>query len=144
MRAYSLLFLRFSIALLVFHWGLDKILDPGHTLAVSDRFYMGLLSFPALIPILGVMQVGVALAAMVGFARRLVDPVILLLTLGTALGVWKSILDPWGLVFEGTNALFFPSLIVVAACVLLLAFRSDERYVFDRIREEGKEAPAAG
>jgi len=45
-----------------------------------------------------------------------------------------SIIDPWGWFIEGTNTLFFPSLTVFAACLLLIAFRSDESLVLDRRR----------
>jgi hypothetical protein len=37
--------------------------------------------------------------------------------------VWRSIVDPWGWYLTGTNALFFPSLIIFAGAVVLLAFR---------------------
>jgi putative oxidoreductase len=58
MKALSIFFLRISIALLVLLWGIDKIVDPGHALRVSDNFYFGLLSVSALMPLFGVAQVG--------------------------------------------------------------------------------------
>ncbi|CAN5834450.1 MAG: hypothetical protein H0U67_08740 [Gemmatimonadetes bacterium] len=132
MRAWSLLALRITVALLVLHWGLDKILDPGHALRVSDNFYGGLLSHPSLIPILGILQVSVALLALAGALRQIVDPLILLINLGTMMGVWRSVVDPWGWFLEGTNALFFPSVIVVAGCLVLIAFRDQEGFAVDR------------
>lgn len=134
LKPLTLLFLRISIALLVFYWGVDKIVAPEHAVGVSDAFYMGLLSHPSLMPILGVLQVGVALLALTGLFRRIVDPVVLLINLGSLLGVWRSIVDPWGWVLEGTNVLFFPSLIVLAGCLVLIAFREDETFVLDRRR----------
>lgn len=131
MKAYSLLALRVSIALLVFFWGIDKILAPDHAIGVSDRFYFGLLSLPTLVPLLGVAQVGVSILALVGWFRRFVDPVVLLINLGSMMAVWRSIVDPWGWVLEGTNALFFPSLIVTAGCLVLLAFQDQEVFVLD-------------
>jgi len=38
MKTVALLFLRVSVALLIIFWGIDKIVDPAHGLAVSDRF----------------------------------------------------------------------------------------------------------
>jgi len=131
MQAFSLLALRVSIALLVLIWGIDKIVDPGHAVRVSDTFYFGVLSLPAILPILGGLQIIVALLAMVGLFRWWVDPVILVINLGSLLGVWRSILDPWGWWMEGTNALFFPSLTVAAGCLLLIAFRDQESWVLD-------------
>jgi putative oxidoreductase len=132
MRPIALLFLRVSIGLLVFLWGIDKLVDPEHAIRVSDNFYLGLLSLPSLLPLLGIGQIAVALLAMAGLFRRFVDPMILLINLGSLLGVWRSIVDPWGWVLEGTNVLFFPSLIVVAGCLVLIAFQDEERFVLDR------------
>jgi putative oxidoreductase len=137
MKAFSLLFLRVSIALLVLIWGLDKIVDPAHAIRVSDNFYFGLLSVAWLMPVLGAAQVVVALLALVGLCRRFVDPLILLINLGSLLGVWRSIVDPWGWFLEGTNALFFPSLIVAAGCLVIIAFRDQETLVLDRRRGSG-------
>lgn len=142
MQAFSMLALRVSIALLVFWWGVDKIVNPAHAAGVSDTFYFGLFSSEALLMVLGFAQVGVALLALVGLFRRIVDPVILLINLGSGLAVWRSILDPWGWVFEGTNTLFFPSLIVVAGCWVLIAFRDHETLALDVKR--GSSTAAAG
>ena len=141
MQAFSLLALRVSIALLVLIWGIDKIVDPGHAVAVSDTFYFSVLSLPSLLPILGGLQVLVALLAMVGLFRQWIDPLILLINLGSLLGVWRSIIDPWGWWMDGTNALFFPSLTVAAGCLLLIVFRGQESWVLDR-RRGGRPAHA--
>ena len=57
-----------------------------------------------------------------------------MINLGSLIGVRMSIIDPWGWFIEETNTLFFPSLTVFAACLLLIAFRSDESLVLDRRR----------
>ena len=138
MKAATLLFLRVSVALLVLFWGLDKIVNVQHAINVSDAFYFGLLSFPGLVPILGVLECAVAVLALIGLYRWLVDPVIALINLGSLLSVRASIIDPWGWFLEGTNALFFPSLTVFAACLVLLAFRREETLVLDRRRVEAE------
>jgi putative oxidoreductase len=132
MKNVSLLALRISIALLVLLWGVGKIVDSEHAIAISDNFYLGLLSLPSLMPILGVAQVGVSVLAMVGLLRTVVDPLMLLINLGSMIGVWRSIVDPWGWFLDGTNVLFFPSLIVAAGCLVLIAFRDQEVLVLDR------------
>lgn len=132
MKAFALLLLRVSVGLLIVLWGIDKIVDPAHGLAVSDRFYGGLLTMPPLMPIFGGVQSLVGLLFVVGFQRRVVDPAVLLLNTATMVGVWRSILDPWGWYMEGTNVLFFPSLIVFAASLLLLVIRNEETLVLDR------------
>lgn len=135
MKSFALLLLRISVGLLIVWWGLDKIVNPAHGLAVSDRFYGGLLTWPALMPIFGGVQIAAGLLFMVGLFRRVVDPVVLLINAGTMVGVWRSIVDPWGWVLEGTNALFYPSLTIFAASLLLLAIRSEETLVLDRRRQ---------
>ena len=127
MKARTLLFLRISVALLVLLWGTNKIVNVEGAISVSDRYYFGLLSASGLVPILGIVQCAVAVLALVGLWRAVVDPVIALINLGSLLGVRTSIIDPWGWFIEGTNVLFFPSLTVFAASLLLL--------VVDRLRE---------
>jgi putative oxidoreductase len=134
MKSFVLLLLRISVGLLIVWWGLDKIVDPAHGLAVSDRFYGGLLTWPALMPIFGGVQTLAGLLFMVGLFRRVVDPLVLLLNTASLLGVWRSIVDPWGWYMEGTNALFFPSLTVFAASLLFLAIHNEETLVLDRRR----------
>jgi len=132
MRAYAFLLLRISVALLIVLWGIDKIVDPAHGVAVSDRFYGGLLSLPPLMPVFGGVQILVGGLALVGLFRRVVDPLVLLLNTASMVGVWRSILDPWGWVLEGTNVLFFPSLTVFAASLVLVLNREGETLVLDR------------
>lgn len=145
MKAATLLFLRVSVALLVLIWGIDKIVNVEHAVGVSDRFYFGILSSRTLLPILGVAQCAVGVLALIGLYRSIVDPVIALINLGTLLAVHASIIDPWGWFLEGTNSLFFPSLTVFAACLLLIAFRSEEIWAVDlRRRPSGGSAAAGG
>lgn len=73
----------------------------------------------------------IALAFVLGFKRVWVDWVVTLINTGSMLGVWRSILDPFGHVLEGTNALFFPSLTVFAGCLVLIALRDQEELVLD-------------
>ncbi len=134
MKAATLLFLRVSVALLVLIWGVDKIADVEHAIGVSNRFYFGMLSAPGLVPILGVLQCAIAILGLIGLYRAVVDPIIALINLGSLLSVRASIVDPWGWFLEGTNHLFFPSLTVFAACLVLIAFRGDETLVMDRRR----------
>jgi len=133
--------LRASVALLVLIWGIDKVLDVQHAINVSNRFYFGILSFPDLLPILGVAQCVLAILALVGLYRWIVDPVIAAINLGTVLSVRASIIDPWGWYLEETNNLFFPSLTVFAGCLVLLAFRKEEILVLDTRRLVKFEAP---
>lgn len=81
----------------------------------------------------------VAAAYIVGFKRGITDRIVTLINTGSMIGAWKSIVDPFGHVLEGTNALFFPSLTIFAGCLVLIALHDQEEIVVDR----GGEAQAA-
>jgi uncharacterized membrane protein YphA (DoxX/SURF4 family) len=121
MAKFSRVLLRASIGYLLVIWGADKLVNPSHGLAVSARFYFGLFSSPWLMPAFGVAQVLLGVLVMVGLWRRYTYRVVAVITGMTLLGVWRSIVDPWGWYLTGSNALFYPSLIIFAAVLVLLA-----------------------
>ncbi len=134
MKEKSLLFLRVSLGLLLVIWGLDKLVNVKHGLEVSEAFYFGAFSVPALLQAFGVVQIVAGLLVVLGLARRFVYPFLLAVAGVTALGVWKSIVDPWGWVLEGTTVLFYPSLIILAGSLVLWAFREEDTLSLDRRR----------
>lgn len=117
----ALVFLRVSLGLLLVVWGGDKLRDAQHGLLVSKTFYGGLFSSPALITAFGAVEVLLGLAIVAGLARRVTYPALLVVTGATLLAVWRSVLDPLGLVFAHTQLLFFPSLIIFAGALVLFA-----------------------
>jgi uncharacterized membrane protein YphA (DoxX/SURF4 family) len=132
MRAPSLLFLRISLGLLMVIWGADKLVNVEHGLAVSERFYLGAFSSAALLQAFGVAQIALGALVLLGVARRLTYPVLLAVTGTTLLGVWRSVVDPWGWWLDGANVLFYPSLIIFAGSLVLWAFRDEDRLVAGR------------
>ncbi len=103
--------------------GRDEAGEPSRT---------GLFSAPGLLRLWGVVQSAIGGLMIVGLLRRWVYPAVIIINGASMLGVWRSIVDPWGWVLEGTNVLFFPSLIIFAASLLLWAFRDVEGYALDR------------
>lgn len=134
MKAKSLLFLRISLGLLMVIWGADKLVNVEHGIRVSEGFYFGAFSIPALLQAFGAVQIVVGLLICLGLALRVVYPFLLAVTGITALGVWRSIVDPWGWVLEGSNVLFYPSLIIFAASLVLWAFRDEDSLTLQRRR----------
>jgi hypothetical protein len=61
-----------------------------------------------------------------------VYPLQLLLNGASLLAVMPSVIDPWGWMFEGSNVLFYPSLIIFAGSLLLIAYRDEDRMALDR------------
>ena len=135
MKEKSLLFLRVSIGVLMVLWGIDKLVNVEHGMRVSEAFYFGMFSVPVLIKAFGVLQILLGLLIVIGLARTLLYPALLVITGVTVLGVWKSIVDPWGWVMEGSNVLFYPSLIIFAGSLVLWAFREEDTLALDRRRE---------
>ena len=131
MKAGSLLLLRISLGLLMVLWGIDKLVNTKHGLLVSAHFYLDLFTSPLLLKVFGVAQILLGVAVLLGIARRVAYPVLLVITAVTLLGVWRSIVDPWGWYLEGSNVLFYPSLIIFAGAWILHAFRSDDRLSVD-------------
>ncbi|MBA3272201.1 MAG: DoxX family membrane protein [Acidobacteria bacterium] len=120
MSRFPRVFLRLSLGYLLVIWGVDKLVNPAHGLAVSSRFYFGLFSLPWLMTAFGVAQVTLGALVMAGLWKRYTYPVVVAITGMTVIGVWRSILDPWGWWLTGSNALFYPSLIIFAAALVLL------------------------
>lgn len=132
MQEKSLLLLRISLGLLLVIWGIDKLVDVEHGLQVSEHFYFGAFSQALLLQAFGVLEIAAGLLIVLGVARRWVYPILLAITGITMLGVWKSVVDPWGWWLEGANVLFYPSLIIFAASLVLWAFRNEDRLTLTR------------
>ena len=131
MKAWSLLVLRVSLGLLMLIWGIDKLVNVEHGMLVSERFYLGAFSMPALLQGFGAVQMVLGCFIVLGLFGRWMYPVLITITAVTLLAVWRSIVDPWGWYLEGANALFFPSLIIFAGALVLLAFRDLDTYSLD-------------
>lgn len=130
-RDWTLLLLRVSLGLLMIWWGLDKLVNVEHGVRVAEGFYLGIGAAPALLQVFGVIQILLGLLVIIGLLRRFAYPALAAITLVTALGVWKSILDPWGWVLGRTNALFYPSLIIFAGALVMWAFIPEDTLSVD-------------
>jgi uncharacterized membrane protein YphA (DoxX/SURF4 family) len=122
----ALLFLRASLGLLLVIWGVDKLRDTRHGLVVSEHFYGGVVSSPLVMTGLGAAEVLLGLAVIAGLARRVTDPALLVVTGVTLVAVWRSVLDPLGLFLANTQLLFYPSLIIFAAALVVATARRDD------------------
>lgn len=132
MRTKSLLLLRISLGLLMLIWGVDKLVNVQHGLTVSQHFYLGAFNSAVLLKAFGIAQMALGVLIVLGLARRVAYPLLLAVTGVTLLGVWKSVVDPWGWYLKGANVLFYPSLIIFAAGLVLWAFRDEDQFVLGR------------
>lgn len=140
MKAFSLLFLRVSTGLLLVIWGLVRVMAPERGTGLSQKYYDGFAADSAIQMAWGVMLLVVGTFCILGLFRRVSYPAQAVVLVGGAVAIWKFLLDPLGLyLFEpGANQiLFFPSLGMAAATIVLIAFRDDDRLSFDRWMARG-------
>ncbi len=131
MKHWSLLFLRITIGTLLVWWGLDKLVQVDHGLQVAQAFYFGIGASRPFLLVFGVFETALGLLVLVGLGRRWTYPALLLITGATLIGVWRSVVDPWGWVLEGSNVLFYPSVVIFAASLVLYAFRDADILALD-------------
>ena len=134
MRAYSLLFLRFSTGMLIILWGLVKAMQPAVGTGVANKYYGGVGAVSALQVPWGMFQVAIGVLVILGLFRRYVYPLQAAILCIGALAIWKYLLDPFGMYLlsrEDSQLLFFPSLCLAAATLVLIAFRDDDRIALD-------------
>ncbi|SDL37586.1 Uncharacterized membrane protein YphA, DoxX/SURF4 family [Franzmannia pantelleriensis] len=136
-KRLSLLLLRVSLGGLLLVWGVNKVVNIDHSMAIAENFYFGLLAAETWLPVAGVVQMAVGLLIIAGFARRWVYPIQLLLNGVSLAAVIASVIDPWGWFLEGTNALFYPSLIIFAGSLVVMAFADQDQLALD-----ARKAPA--
>ena len=131
-KRWSLLLARISLGLLMLIWGVDKLVNVKHGLTVSEHFYLGAFNSATLLQAFGAAQMALGALIVLGIARRFTYPALLAITGATLLGVWRSVVDPWGWWLTGANVLFYPSLIIFAGSLVLWAFRDEDQLVVGR------------
>lgn len=141
MKAKSLLFLRVSTGLLLLVWGLVRVAEPGIGAHVSEKYYAGLGAAHAVQLVWGAALLVVGTLTIAGLWRRIVYPAQAVVLVFGALSIWKYLLDPFGMWLlsrEDSQILFFPSLTVAAASLVLLAFVDEDGLSLDAWRARRK------
>ncbi len=131
MKRWGLCLLRITTGWLLVMWGLDKLFNVEHGQAVAETFYLGIGSQAAVLNVLGVLQIILGALVVLGLWRRRAYPVAFVILLITALGVWKSIIDPWGWFLDGSQVLFYPSAIIAAGALLLWGTIDEDEMTLD-------------
>lgn len=119
----SLLALRLGVAAVMLPWALDKLLRPDHSASVFAGFY-GLPGLGEIaIATLGVGQLLLVLAFLIGFARTWSYGAVLALHAVSTFSSWRQYLAP----YDGVNLLFFAAWPMLAACLALFLLRDQDR-----------------
>lgn len=133
-KAASLLFLRVSTGLLCVIWGLIRIGEPKAGMGVNTKYYGGILAGETVQYVWGAFLLVVGLLTILGLFRKYAYALQAAILCVGALAIWKYLLDPFGLYLldrETAQVLFFPSLGIAAATLVLLVFKSDDHYALD-------------
>lgn len=133
MQAYTLLLLRISLAGLLLFWGANKLLNVENSAAISNKFYFSFMSTDILLYAFGTGQIIIGLLILAGWFRRFTYPLQIAINGASLIVVFPSIIDPLGWYLASTNILFYPSLIIFASSLLLLAFQREDRFSFDAV-----------
>jgi len=131
MKRWGLLLLRVSTGWLLVMWGLDKFVNVEHGQRVAESFYLGIGSQAVVQNVFGGLEVILGLLVVLGLWRKRAYPVAFVVLLITALAVWKSILDPWGWVLDGSQVLFYPSVIILAGSMVLWGTMDEDELTLD-------------
>ncbi len=138
MKALSLMFLRAGTGLLLILWGLVRLFSPSSGAGVSTKYYGGMGADETIQLVWGGALVLVGLLTVLGLLRRYAYPAQAVILITGALSIWKYLLDPlgiWLLNQETSQILFFPSLTLAAATLVLIAFRDEDSWSIDAARE---------
>ncbi|MFW6060044.1 MAG: hypothetical protein ACODAQ_07665 [Phycisphaeraceae bacterium] len=114
----SLLLLRLGVFIVMIMWTLDKFVNPSHSAAVAEHFYMmpGLGS--AALAVIGAVQLVIVLAFIAGFLKRFSYGLVLLMHAVSTFSSYRQYLEPWD------HLLFFAAWPMLAACAALYLLRN--------------------
>lgn len=113
----SLLGLRLGVALVFVLWALDKLLNSEHAAKVFGAFYGMPNAGGAMLTALGIAQLVLAAAFVLGLAKRLSYGAVLVLHAISTFSSYPKYLEPF------SNQLFFAAWPMLAACVALYLLR---------------------
>lgn len=143
MKSMTIAGLRISTGLLLVVWGLIRIGAPGAGARVSEKYYAGLGAAHSIQLAWGVALLILGGLVVLGLFRRFTLPAQAVVLVTGALAIWKYLLDPLGLYLltrETSQVLFFPSLSIAFAALVLVAFRDDDHFCLDRLIGRSKSA----
>lgn len=130
----SLLLLRTGTGLLLILWGTLRVISPAAGPGLASKYYGGFLDLQSLQIGFGVAEVIIGLLVVLGLFRRVCYVLQALILIPGAMLLWRYLLDPLGLYLldkESSQILFFPSITIAAATLVLLAFRDEDRWSLD-------------
>lgn len=140
----SLLFLRVATGFLLIWVGLDKLVNAKAPFQVGRNFELDAATSALLGYAAGGGQLLIGVLCVIGLWRRFALPIQALIHGFTAASVWWAIVDPYRWYVTGVDRIvfnshvFYPTIITFAACILLIAFRSNDTLSLDHLRRKDR------
>ena len=134
LKPASLLLLRPGTGLLLTLWGGLRVMSPAAGPGLANKYYGGFFDLQSVQIGFGVAEAIIGLLVAVGLFRRVSYLLQALILIPGAIVLWRYLLDPLGLYLldkESSQILFFPSIAIAAATLVLLAFRDEDRWSLD-------------
>jgi len=134
MKPASLLLLRLGTGLLLVVWGALRVISPAAGPGLANKYYGGLLDLPTVQIAFGGAEIVLGLLVVAGLFRRAAYALQALILIPGTIVLWRYLLDPLGLYLldkDSSQILFFPSITIAAATLVLLAFRDEDRWSLD-------------
>src|SRR5262249_4011222 len=98
----ALLILRFFLAIFLLQWSVEKLILPDAAARIASNFYGVTLITPPSYA-LGVGELILSLALLLGFYRTISYGLSLLVHTLTVVVSWRQLFDPWGLAKVGNH-----------------------------------------
>jgi putative oxidoreductase len=126
--SFALLALRFTLALFLLQWGIEKFIVPGNTPMIWGYFY-GLNVPQALAYVFGVIEIAIAACLVLGIFRTPAYGAALILHAVTVLVTWRQLASPWA---DPANHLFIAGIPVLGAFLALFLLRDLDKPLLTR------------
>ena len=117
--AFSLLFMRLSVFLVMLVWTLDKFFNPKHAINVYENYYLISGIDHNVIYVLGFLEILLILAFLMGLFKKWTYGAVLILHGISTVSSFKAYIAP----YEKGHILFFAAWPMLAACFSLFSLR---------------------
>ena len=115
----ALMFMRFSIFLVMIVWTLDKFIRPTHATGIFAKFYFISGIGPGLMYLLAAIELVIILAFLFGIFKRLSYGLVFIFTLVSTLSTFPAYFTP----FSGMHLMFFAAWPMLATSFALYYLR---------------------
>ena len=136
----ALLILRFFLAIFLLQWSIEKLFLPAAAARIARSFYGVTLPVEASYA-LGIAELIVSLALLLGFYRTVSYGLSLLIHTVTVVVSWRQLFDPWGLAKVG-NHLWISTWPTWGGFAALFLMREWDTWTVDGWRQSRSGLPA--